>query len=360
MKRNLIGMLPLDLIPWLGERGEPPYRARQVFRWVYEKKVASFQDMSDIPLELREELSASFLLGTSCLVKESVSADGTKKFLLLFPPGDSVEVVAIPHRSFYTVCLSTQVGCPVRCPFCATGRAGFRRSLTAEEIVEEAWRVSQREKRRITHLVFMGMGEPLLNYEALHRALQVFNSPEGFGIGSRRITISTVGIPEKMLRLAQDWPEVNLALSLHAPSDELRNFLVPLNRVYPIATLMRTLREYLHLTRRRVTIEYTLWQGINDQEEHALQLARLLRGLLVHVNLIPGNRVQGTPFVPSSKKQVEVFATLLRKQGITVTLRRSRGHDIQAACGELYRIHGLGGEVGDDHCFAERSYAAGD
>lgn len=359
MKQNIIGMLPLHLIPWLGERGEPPYRAKQILRWVYEKRAASFQDMSDIPLKLREELAASFTLGVMRCVETRVSSDGSRKFLLALPSSDTVEVVAIPQRSWYTVCLSTQIGCPVRCPFCATGRAGFRRSLTAEEIVEEAWMVERIEHQRITHLVFMGMGEPLLNYEALHRALQVFNSPEGFGIGSRRITVSTVGIPEKIVQLGRDWPEVNLALSLHAPTDELRNFLVPLNRVYPIRSLFAALREYLRCTRRRVTIEYTLWQDVNDGREHALQLAKLLRGLLVHVNLIPGNKVRGTPFVPSPKKRLEVFAALLREQGIPVTLRKSRGHDIQAACGELYRIHGLRGEVDNDYCSAEWRHTAG-
>ncbi len=342
MKRNILGMLPSDLVPWFLGEGESPYRARQILHWVYGKKVASFLEMSDIPLPLREKLSLSFSLGSSKILKIWNSQDGTKKFLLGFSGGDSVEVVTIPQRSWCTACLSTQVGCPVRCPFCATGRAGFRRSLSAEEIVEELWVVEQKGGR-ITHLVFMGMGEPLLNYEELTKALQVFNSPDGFGIGSRRITISTVGIPKGMVRLARDWPEVNLALSLHAPSDELRNFLVPINKAYPLKALLGALREYLRLTRRRVTIEYTLWQEVNDEKEHALALAGLLGGLLVHVNLIPGNRVPGTPFLPSSAKRLEIFATLLRKEGITVTLRKSRGHDIRAACGELYRIHGLGG-----------------
>jgi 23S rRNA (adenine2503-C2)-methyltransferase len=359
VKKNIVGMLPEDLVPWLGREGEPSYRARQILRWVYEKKVSSFRDMSDIPLGLREKLSASFVLGTTRIAEVQTSSDGTKKFLLVFPQGDSVEVVAIPQRSWYTVCLSTQVGCPVRCPFCATGRAGFRRPLAADEIVEEAWRVSQNERARITHLVFMGMGEPLLNYGELTRALRVFNSSEGFGIGSRRITVSTVGVPEKILQLARDWPEVNLALSLHAPSDDLRNFLVPLNRTYPLKEVLAAVREYLRLTRRRVTIEYTLWQGLNDGEVHALQLSRLLRGLLVHVNLIPGNRIKGTPFVPSPPERVVAFAALLQKHGIPVTLRRSRGQDIRAACGELYRIHGLRGEVADDYCPEKRCNAAG-
>lgn len=360
MKRNIIGMLPSDLVPWFLERGEPSYRARQVLRWVYEKRVTSFQGMSDLPLKLREELANSFSLGISRCIETRVSSDGSKKFLLAFPSADTVEVVGIPQRFGYTVCLSTQVGCPIGCPFCATGKVGFRRSLRAEEIVEEAWIVASIENRRITHLVFMGMGEPLLNYEALHRALQVFNSPEGFGIGSRRITVSTVGIPEKIVQLGRDWPEVNLALSLHAPTDELRNFLVPLNRVYPIQSLLAALQEYLRCTRRRVTIEYTLWQDVNDKGEHALQLAKLLRGLLVHVNLIPGNSIRGTSFVPAHPRRLGVFATLLREQGIPVTLRRSRGHDIEAACGELYRIHGLRGEVEDDYRSAKRCHATGD
>lgn len=359
MRRSIIGMLPADLIPWLGERGEPPYRAKQILRWVYEKGVTTFQDMSDVPSKLREDLAATFSLGTGRCVEVRASSDGVKKFLLAFPSGDSVEVVAIPQRSWYTVCLSTQVGCPVGCPFCATGRAGFRRSLTFEEIVEEAWMVKSQEKRRITHLVFMGMGEPLLNYEALSRAIRVFQSPEGFGIGSRRITVSTVGVPENILRLGEEWREVNLALSLHAPTDELRNTLVPLNRVYPIGALFKALRAYIQRTHRRVTIEYTLWHEVNDRREHALELAKLCKGLLVHVNLIPGNRVEGTPFVPSPKRRLEEFATLLEEHGISVTVRKSRGHDIQAACGELYRIHGLGGEMDDDHCAAERRHTAG-
>jgi 23S rRNA (adenine2503-C2)-methyltransferase len=359
LRKNILGMLPSELASWLLGEGEPPYRARQILRWVYGKRVASFLEMSDIPLPLREKLSSSFSLGSSKILEVWGSQDGTKKFLVGFSRGDSVEVVTIPQRGWCTACLSTQVGCPVRCPFCATGRAGFRRSLSAEEIAEELWVVKQKEGR-ITHLVFMGMGEPLLNYEELTKALRIFNSPEGFGIGSRRITVSTVGIPEGVVRLARDWPEINLALSLHAPFDELRNFLVPINRAYPLKALLGALKEYLRLTRRRVTIEYTLWQGINDEREHALALARLLRGLLVHVNLIPGNRVPGTSFLPSSAKRLEIFATLLRGEGITVTLRRSRGHDIRAACGELYRIHGLEGEIGDDHRPEERHDTARD
>lgn len=353
MKRNIVGMLPPDLVPWLESEGEPPYRAGQIFRWVYGKRVTSCQDMSDIPFALREKLSASFSLGSARVQEIWISSDGTKKFLLVFPTGDSVEVVTIPQRRWYTVCLSTQVGCPVRCPFCATGRAGFRRSLVAEEIVEEVWVVNQREDQKITHLVFMGMGEPLLNYGELARALRVLNSPEGFGIGSRRITVSTVGVPEKIVQMAHDWPGINLALSLHAPSDELRNFLVPLNKTYPLKAVFAAVREYLHLTRRRVTIEYTLWQDVNDRKEHAVQLAKLLQGLLVHVNLIPGNEVMGTPFVPSPMKRLEIFAALLRERGITVTLRRSKGHDIRAACGELYHIHGLRGEGDSDYRFEE-------
>ena len=339
-KRNLIGLLPLDIYSWLEEEGEPSFRAQQIFQWIYEKKVDSFFDMTNLPLALREKLSSVFSLGNSKIEETQQSKDGTIKFLIHFPPQDNVEAVLIPHQDHRTLCISTQVGCPAGCVFCATGLAGFRRNLTYQEIAEEIWLIEKETGMTANNLVFMGMGEPLLNYENVHRALQVINSPQGFHKGARRITISTVGIPDKIVKWGRDWPEVNLAWSMHAPRDELRSLLIPLNKVYPLGEVLGAIREYLSITHRRVTVEYTLWQDINDGKEDAQEVAKLLKNLLVHVNLIPGNLVPSSAFSPSSPGRVKAFASVLEEKGIQVTIRKPRGQDIQAACGELYRIYG--------------------
>ena len=339
-KKNLIGLLPSDIYSWLEEEGEPSFRARQIFQWIYEKKADSFFDMTNLPVALREKLDSAFSLGSSQIKEIQKSKDGTVKFLIHFPPQDNVEAVLIPHRDRRTLCLSTQVGCPAGCTFCATGLAGFRRNLTYQEIVEEIWVIEKETGMTANNLVFMGMGEPLLNYENVHRALQVINSPEGFRKGARRMTVSTVGIPDKIVKLGRDWPEVNLAWSMHAPRDELRNLLIPLNKVYPLEQVLRAIKEYLAVTHRRVTIEYTLWNEINDSKGDAQEVAKLLKKLLIHVNLIPGNLVPSSAFSPPSPRRVKAFASVLEENGIQVTIRKPRGQDIQAACGELYRIYG--------------------
>ncbi|HPU08635.1 MAG TPA: 23S rRNA (adenine(2503)-C(2))-methyltransferase RlmN [Candidatus Atribacteria bacterium] len=338
-KRNLIGLLPSDIYSWLETEGEPSFRAQQIFQWIYEKKADSFDKMSNLPLTLREKLDGTFSLGSSRVEEVQKSKDGTVKFLIRFPPQGTVETVLIPHLDHRTLCLSTQVGCPVGCTFCATGLAGFRRNLTYQEIVEEVWVVEKETGVVANNLVFMGMGEPLLNYENVHRALQVINSPEGFRKGARRITVSTVGIPDKIVKWGRDWPEVNLAWSMHAPRDELRSWLIPINKVYSLEQVLGAIKEYLAITHRRVTVEYTLWQEINDSKEDAQEVAKLLKNLLVHVNLIPGNLVSYSTFSPSSPERVKAFASVLEERGIKVTIRKRRGQDIQAACGELYRIY---------------------
>ncbi|MGC8778132.1 MAG: 23S rRNA (adenine(2503)-C(2))-methyltransferase RlmN [Candidatus Caldatribacteriaceae bacterium] len=337
-KRNIIGLLPRDLAGWFEERGEPAYRARQVTSWLYQKKVARFEDMTDLPVNLRGALAAHFQIGMVQIKENLRSRDGTEKFLFTLCDGNAVEGVLIRHRKRNTLCVSSQVGCPVGCPFCATGRAGFKRDLDFQEIVEEVWLVEQSCGLRIDNLVFMGMGEPLFNYDHLSQALRVINAQEGLQIGARRITVSTVGVPEAIIQLGTDWKEVNLAVSLHAPYDDLRSFLVPLNRVYPLSLVLKSVKEYINLTNRRVTIEYTLWQDVNDGAQEAQGLAHLLTGMLVHVNIIPGNRVEGSPFRPASLARVERFTRILQENRVSVTVRRSRGQEIQASCGELYRI----------------------
>jgi len=338
-KSNIIGLLPSDLIPFLEAKGEPSYRSKQITQWLYQKKVTTWDEMKNLPLHLRQELSQSYEIGQTEIETKMVSSDHSNKYLLRLIDGNGIEIVVIPHRKRLTICLSTQVGCPVGCAFCATGQGGFSRNLTYQEIVESAWKAQIEKKSDIKNIVFMGMGEPLLNYEQLSKAIQVFNHPDGFNIGSRHMTVSTVGIPDKIIKLAQDWPQVNLAVSLHAPKNELRKQLIPINDVYPISQILKTIEQYIALTHRRVTIEYSLWTDINDQREYAFQLASLLRGLLVHVNLIPGNPIPECHFVPSSPARVMTFARILEENKINVTIREPRGQDIGAACGELYGLH---------------------
>lgn len=338
IKQNVIGFLWQDFLSWLEANNEPTYRARQITAWIYKKQVTRFEEMSNLPVGLRQRLAEEFQIGTMQVAERRRSADGTEKFLFSLPDASAVESVFIPHRERSTFCLSSQVGCPVGCLFCATGKAGFRRNLTFQEIVEEVWWMEKICGVSVHNLVFMGMGEPLLNYDQLSRALRVINAREGLGIGSRRITISTVGIPENIVRLGREWPEINLAVSLHAPDDELRSSLVPLNRAYPLSLVLKSIREYIKLTNRRVTVEYTLWQDINDGAREAYGLARLVKGMLVHVNLIPGNQIEDSSFSPVSSERIERFARILRENQINVTVRRSRGQEIQASCGELYRI----------------------
>ncbi len=342
-KKNILGLLPHEWKVWLEDRNEPAYRAKQIGRWIYGERVSSFQEMTDLPLVLREALATHFVIGVGRVEEKQCSQDGTKKFLLSFGNG-GVEAVLIPHRTHCTLCVSSQIGCPVECQFCTSGRVGFLRNLEFQEIIEEIWLIEREEKRRINNIVFMGMGEPLLNYDELSCALRVITSPDGLGIGARHITVSTVGVPDKIVRLGREWKEVNLALSLHAPYDGLRSQLVPLNKVYPLSTLFQAVREYIALTHRRVTVAYTLWSGINDGVKEARALACLLKGMLVHVNLIPGNVVGDSSFRPSSRQQMARFAQELRGQGVEVTVRKTRGQDIEASCGELYRIW-KGGET---------------
>ncbi len=336
-KHSLVGLLPQDMSSFIESVGEPLYRARQVTEWIYRKKVPSFDHMSTLPQSLRDALKKNFFLAQGKIVHTLTSHDGTVKYLVAFPDGQAVEAVSIPQGKRLTLCVSSQVGCAVGCPYCATGKAGFTRDLESQEIVEEVWMAQKANDQRIGNLVFMGMGEPLLNYTNLSRAILVLNHPQGMGIGTRHITVSTTGVPSKMVQLARDWEQVNLAVSLHAPDNDLRTELVPVSRAWPLREVMEAVDEVIGLTNRRMTVEYTLWNGINDLVSHAHALAALCRGRLLHVNLIPGNPGGGKRFRPSSLPRVLTFQGILREKGIPVTIRKERGRDIQAACGELYR-----------------------
>ncbi len=362
---NLLDLTPADLVRELTALGQPAYRARQVLHWVYRRLVDDFAAMTDLPQALRRELAARFRLRLVEPLAELTDPDGTRKVLLgltmdpamagvrspqraerwrRFNAVESVLMVYRPRgsgRQIRSVCVSTQVGCAMNCPFCATGQSGFVRDLTAGEIVAQVLYFARRLREtegpsaRITNVVFMGQGEPLANFENTWAALEALTDPARFGLGARHITVSTVGVVPHILELARRPLPVNLAVSLHAPNDDLRNVLVPLNRKYPLADLMAACREYIALTRRRITFEYTLMAGVNDSLDHMAELADLLRGLLCHVNLIPVNPTPGGRYQPPSPEHVRRLEQALRARGLPVTVRVERGQRIEAACGQL-------------------------
>lgn len=319
--------------------GEPQYRARQLWKWLWEKWATTFQEMTDLPHSLRERLAKEFRLELVRPGAAKLDADeGTEKVLLSLPDGERIETVLIRDEGRRTVCVSTQVGCPVGCRFCATGQMGFVRNLTPAEIAAQvlhfARQLSQ-QGERVTHLVVMGMGEPMLNYQATLRALRNLHHPRGFALGARRMTLSTVGVVPGIRRLAGEGLPINLAISLHAPRDTLRRKLVPWGKRWGVREVVEAADEYAATTGRRVTYEYVLLAGVNDGRREARELGRLLRGRLAHVNLIPFNPAPGLPFRRPPPSRIEAFRKELLSWGVDVTVRRSRGVRIRAACGQL-------------------------
>ena len=334
--------------------GEPRFRTDQLWRWLYKSLVDDFSAMGNLPASLRERLAAETDLQLLVPVAGHDSATGlTRKVLFRLRDGNTIESVLMTYDERRTACISTQVGCGMGCPFCATGQGGLARNLSAGEIVaqvihfarqildSEIERATLRGVRAdaqahpVTNIVLMGMGEPLANYAATWQAIETLTDARGYNLGARRITLSTVGLVPGIRRLAGEGLPINLAISLHAPDDELRNQLVPVNRRYPLGDLMAAVREYAQKTRRRVTFEYALISGLNDSAQHAGQLGALLHGTLCHVNLIPLNPTPGTPLQPSPGEKVRAFRDLLVGAGIPTTLRLGRGTSIEAGCGQL-------------------------
>ena len=332
---SLAGLVPDELAAVLNLK---PYQGRQVFRWIHQKRVFNFEDMTDLPKARRTELGGSWQPAqlTPLAVAESPKS-GTKKLLLRLEDKQTVEAVLLRHRRRVTLCLSTQVGCPVGCTFCATGQSGFRRDLTAGEIVEQALQLLVNEDLgdRTPNIVYMGMGEPFLNYEALVGSLRLVMAPEGLGVGARKITVSTVGDVPGIRRFAEEDWQVRLSVSLHAVNDRLRSQLVPINRKHPLDRLRRALQHYGQVTGRRVTLEWTLLAGANDSAQDAAELATWMDGLDAGVNLIPYNPVAGVQFSAPSRQQCLAFREALVRRGISATLRQSLGGDVDAACGQL-------------------------
>jgi 23S rRNA (adenine2503-C2)-methyltransferase len=321
----------------LAAEGLERYRARQIFHWVYRRGVTDFTAMTDLRAAQRDTLARLFRISTLPVARRDVSEDGTEKFLLALQDGRHVESVFIPRTPHDTFCVSTQVGCAMGCAFCLTATMGLVRNLTAGEIVGQvrvlAGAVGLREAR--FNIVFMGMGEPLHNYDATMAAVRILADDQGFAVHPRRITVSTVGLVPAIERLAAEDVMPRLAVSLHAPTDEQRAALVPVNRRYPIAEIIEACRRFPPARRGRITFEYVLLDGVNDSPADARKLAALLRGLHVKVNLIPLNPAAGIPFERPSDERIDAFGRVLAERGITVMVRKSRGRDIRAACGQL-------------------------
>jgi 23S rRNA (adenine2503-C2)-methyltransferase len=315
------------------------YRTDQIVEWIYQHHAASFSEMTSLPAGLRQQLADCARVRESEVAAESLAPDGTRKLLLRWPDQTTTECVLIPSQRRLTACISTQVGCPVRCAFCASGLDGLQRNLTAGQIVEQALCLSSicGPGQRLSHVVFMGLGEPLANYAATLAALRCLNASWGLGISARRITVSTVGLPSQMRRLADEQLQITLALSLHAPDDELRRQLIPWARRVPIGELVQACRYYFDRTGREVTLEYILLDGVNNRPDHAQRLAELCGDMRSNVNLIPYNPVEGLPFRRPSDQSVVSFCSRLRSQGINTHIRRSRGLEADAACGQLRR-----------------------
>jgi len=331
--------------------GEPPYRADQIIRWAYERGVTSFDDMTNLSKLLRRALPDRFDLYRSEVVRRGVSIDGTVKLLLQWPDGATSESVMIPTDRQKTACISSQVGCPVGCRFCASGLGGLQRNLTTGEIIEQVVRLAaeaQGAGGRLSNVVFMGIGEPLANYDAVLGAIRTINAPWALDIGARKITVSTVGLPEKIRRLAGEGLQLNLAISVHAPTDGLRRELIPWADRISLAKLRAACRHYFDETGREITLEYTLLGMTNDRPEHAEALARFAKGLRCNVNLLRYNPVDGLPFDRPTSEAAHAFQKMLRNLGVNSHIRKSRGLDIDAACGQLRRKVMGPTDVGDD------------
>ena len=338
-KRPLLDATPEVLRDWLVARGYPGYRAKQVFLWVAERRAESFAVMTDLPARLREELDAEWTALATEVSHRDTSPDGTDKLLLLCPDGRRIECVLMAEDNRRTVCVSTQVGCGMGCVFCASGMKGVVRNLTRGEILEQVVRLRNLlpAGERLTNLVVMGMGESLANLDALVPALDWICSPDGLGMGQRRVTISTVGLPEKMRKLAELDRQWHLAVSLHAATESLRDELVPINAKVGLGAVMEAADAYFRRSGRQVTFEYVMLAGVNDRREDALALAGLLRDRKAHANLIPYNPVEGLPFGRPTPEAIRRFVDTVRAGGVSVSVRKTKGRPIDAACGQLRR-----------------------
>ncbi|MDE2217029.1 MAG: 23S rRNA (adenine(2503)-C(2))-methyltransferase RlmN [Planctomycetota bacterium] len=317
--------------------GEPSYRAKQILSWVYDKGATTFDEMSNLPKNFRKQLEEKYQVFQTKVDTITPTADGTEKFLVHLPDENVIECVLLRKGKRITVCVSTQVGCTMACRFCASGLLGLERNLTVGEIVEQALHVKNHlpSDERLTNIVFMGIGEPLANYDNVVKAIRIMNAEWGLGIGARHITISTVGIIDGMHRLAQEGIQINLAISLHAPNDITRSKIIPSNKKVGIKNIIAAAKEYFEVTRRDISFEYILIDGINTSKQDAENLAKLLKGIQCNINTLPLNPVEEFDLRPPSQEMIEMFCKTLEKHGIIVTVRKKKGDNINSACGQL-------------------------
>ena len=342
-KINLLGLTRQKMIDFFAEMGEKPFRAKQVMQWIHQFGVHEFDDMTNISKALREKMKKTAIVQGPEVIVQNISTDGTRKWVMKMPGGSSIETVLIPEGGRGTLCISSQIGCALDCSFCSTGKQGFNRNLSTEEIVGQIWNaiasfegLDRTKERPVTNVVFMGMGEPLLNFDNVMDAINIMMDDFAYSISKKRLTISTAGVVPAIDRMAE-FTDASIAISLHAPNDELRNQLVPVNKKYPIKMLLESLKNYLGQLsdKRKATIEYTLMAGVNDRKIHAEQLIELLKDVPCKINLIPFNPFPGSGYKKPSNTEVRCFQDWLIAGGYITTVRTTRGDDIDAACGQL-------------------------
>jgi len=326
-----------ELIDELINIGEKKFRAEQIFKWLYKENVTSFDEMTNLSLELREKLKENYTIDTFEILKKQVATDGTKKYLFKLPDGNTIETVLMEYKHGKTICVSSQIGCKMGCKFCASTGIPFARNLTSGEIVEQLQAIERDESTRISNIVFMGIGEPLDNYENVVNAIKILNNPKGINIGARHISISTSGLVPKIYRLADENMQCTLSISLHATTDEKRTAMMPINKTYNIEELMKACKYYIEKTNRRISFEYALAKDNNDNLDDAKGLIKLLRGMNAHVNLIPINKIENGNYTKSTNENIIKFRDYLNEHSIVATIRRELGSDIEAACGQLRR-----------------------
>ena len=336
-KRCISSLTLEELAAQLKAMGQPAFRAKQIFHWVHQKLVSDFSAMTDQPKTLIAQLNEAFYIAAPAIERRQEAKDGTVKYLLRMADGNCIETVVMRYHYGVTVCVSTQVGCRMGCRFCASTQAGRVRNLEAGEICSEVYTAQKDIGERVSHIVLMGIGEPLDNFDEVMKFLSIISSPDGVNIGMRNISLSTCGVVPQIDRLAQRKLQLTLSISLHAPNDAIRSSMMPINNAYPVAQLMDAVRRYQDTTGRRVSFEYSMVRGVNDSDACAKELAHLIRGMGAHVNLIPINPVDGSPYSATDAENVRRFQAKLTSLGVNATVRRRLGSEISAACGQLRR-----------------------
>ena len=321
----------------LKEIGEKPFRAEQIYKWLYEARVSDFDEMTNLSLELREKLKQIYEIKEFKILKKQVASDGTRKYLFDVLDGNAIETVLMEYHHGFSICVSSQIGCKMGCKFCASTGIPFARNLSSGEIIEQIMAVERDANVRISNIVFMGIGEPLNNYDNVVKAIRIINHPKGLNIGARHISISTSGLVPRIYKLAEENIQCTLSISLHATTNEKRSEMMPINNAFPIEELLQACKDYIEKTHRRISFEYALAKENNDNLEDAKRLVKLLKGMLCHVNLIPINKIENGAYTKSSNENIMKFRDYLNDHGIVATIRRELGSDIDAACGQLRR-----------------------